>query len=86
MSKRHTNSLSPDELAALPEAALDTADIPALDAAFWQNARVVMPGGKRQVTLRLDTEVLDRFKAGGRGWQTRINAVLRAYVEARRKR
>jgi uncharacterized protein (DUF4415 family) len=32
---------------------------------------------KAQVTLRLDTEVLEHFKAGGPGWQTRINAVLR---------
>jgi len=85
MNKRYTKPLSPEELAALPDKAVDTSDIPPLDAAFWQNARVVMPGGKRQVTLRLDAEVLDRFKAGGRGWQTRINAVLRAYVEARRE-
>lgn len=33
---------------------------------------------KKQVTLRLDADVLDRFKATGPGWQTRINAVLRA--------
>jgi uncharacterized protein (DUF4415 family) len=32
---------------------------------------------KAQVTLRLDTEVLEHFKAGGPGWQTRINAVLK---------
>ncbi len=35
---------------------------------------------KRQVTLRLDGDVLDRFKAGGKGWQTRINAALRGVV------
>jgi len=32
---------------------------------------------KRQVTLRLDSEVLDRFRAAGPGWQSRINAALR---------
>ena len=32
---------------------------------------------KQQVTLRLDREVLDRFRAGGAGWQSRINEVLR---------
>jgi len=86
MNKRYTEPLSPEELAALPDEAVDTSDIPPLDAAFWRDARVVMPGaGKRQVTLRLDAEVLDRFKAGGRGWQTRINAVLRAFVEAQRE-
>ena len=35
---------------------------------------------KAQVTLRLDTEVLEHFKAGGRGWQTRINAALKRAV------
>lgn len=35
---------------------------------------------KRQVTLRLDAEVLDHFKADGRGWQTRINAALRRAI------
>ena len=46
-----------------------------------------MPGeGKRQLTLRLDAEVLDWFKAEGKGgYQTRINAVLRAFVEAQRE-
>ena len=85
MNKRYTNPLLPEELAAMPDAAVDTSDIAPLNAAFWQNARVVMPSGKRPVTLRLDAEVLGRFEAGGRGWQTRINAVLRAYVEARRE-
>ena len=85
MNKRYTKPLSPEELAAMPDAAVDISDIAPPDAAFWQNARVVMPGGNRQVTLRLDAEVLDRFKAGGPGGPTRINAVLRAYVEARRE-
>jgi uncharacterized protein (DUF4415 family) len=45
-----------------------------------------MPGaGKLQLTLRLDAKVLDWFKAQGKGYQTRINAVLRSYVEAHRE-
>ena len=35
---------------------------------------------KRQVTLRLDPDVIDRFRAGGAGWQSRINAALRKAV------
>lgn len=35
---------------------------------------------KRQVTLRLDPEVIDRFRDGGPGWQSRINAALRKAV------
>ena len=37
---------------------------------------------KSQITLRLDTEVLEWFKTQGRGYQTRINAILKAYKEA----
>ena len=58
MNKRCDKPLSPEELAALPDEAVDTSDIPALDAAFWKNASVMMPGGgKRQLTLRLDQDV-----------------------------
>jgi len=48
----------------------------------WKNARVVWPQGKAPVTLRLDKDIIAWFKARGRGYQTRINAVLRAFVEA----
>ena len=87
MKKRYDKPLSAGDLAALPDKAIDTSDIPPLGEAFWRNARVAMPGqGKRQLTLRLDAEVLDWFKARGKGYQTRINAVLKAYVEAQRER
>lgn len=57
-----------------------------IDEDFWRQARVVMPGEepKTPVTIRLDADVLAWFKAQGRGYQTRINAVLRSFVEARR--
>lgn len=42
--------------------------------------------GKKQVTLRLDPDILAHFRAQGRGWQTRINAVLRSYLEAEQRR
>jgi uncharacterized protein (DUF4415 family) len=47
-------------------------------------ARQGLPATPRKaaISLRLDAEVLDWFKARGRGYQTRINAVLRAYMEA----
>lgn len=43
------------------------------------------PLPKRQLTLRLDDDVVAYFKAQGRGYQTRMNAVLRAYVEAQQR-
>ena len=86
MQKQYDKPLSPEELAALPDTEVDTSDISPLDQAFWNNARVVMPGqGKRQLTLRLDGDVLDWFKAQGKGYQTRMNAVLRSYYEVHRE-
>jgi len=61
---------------------IDYSDIPEVDAAFFENAPVVVPPGKKQVTVRLDSDVLTWLKGQGRGYQTRINAILRAYYEA----
>jgi uncharacterized protein (DUF4415 family) len=55
------------------------------DADFWKGARVILPQGKHPVTLRVDKDVLDWFKAHGRRYQSRMNAVLRSYMEAHRK-
>ena len=62
-------------------------DAPAreVDEEFWREARVVMPPGKTSVHLRVDNDVLEWFKEQGRGHLTRMNAVLRAYMEARRQ-
>ena len=51
---------------------------------FWKSARVVMPPGKTSVHLRLDRDIVDWFRARGKGHLTRMNAVLRAYVEAQK--
>ena len=52
----------------------------------WSNARVELPGPKQQLTVRLDKDVIDWFRSQGRGYQTRMNAVLRRFVEAQRER
>jgi len=49
---------------------------------WFRHARILEPQPKMPVSLRLDKDVLNWFKARGRGYQTRINAVLRAYVES----
>jgi uncharacterized protein (DUF4415 family) len=53
---------------------------------FWDNAKVMLPETKQQITLRLDPEVIRFFKRTGKGYQSRMGAVLRSYVEAKRKR
>ena len=62
----------------------DAPEAESLGAEFWSSARVVMPAGKTSVHLRLDSDVVDWFKANGKGHLTRMNAVLRAYVEAQK--
>jgi uncharacterized protein (DUF4415 family) len=52
----------------------------------WESTILLGPvPRKRDVHIRLDADVLDWFRAQGKGYQTRINAVLRAFVEARRR-
>jgi uncharacterized protein (DUF4415 family) len=57
---------------------------PELDAAWFRRAKIVIPEPKKAVSIRLDRDVMEWFRRRGRGYQTRINAVLRAYVEAQR--
>jgi uncharacterized protein (DUF4415 family) len=56
-------------------------DIRPTDESFWAEARVVMPKRKETVTMRLDADLLTWFRRK-RGYQTRINAILRAYMNA----
>ena len=56
-----------------------------LPADFWDKAEVKFPVSKQPVNLRIDADILEFFKEGGRGYQTRIHAVLRSYVDAQRR-
>lgn len=47
----------------------------------WSNATIVYPVSKNAISIRLDSDVLEFFKATGKGYQSRINAVLRHYVQ-----
>ncbi len=67
------------------EAARADPDALPTSAEDWTQAKLVLPPGKEPVTLRLDRDVLAWFRGRGRGYQTRINAVLRAFMEARGK-
>ncbi|MBF0166432.1 MAG: BrnA antitoxin family protein [Alphaproteobacteria bacterium] len=57
---------------------------PILDEDWFRNAEIVFPPGKSAVSLRLDKDVLSWFKRQGRGYQSRMNAVLRAYMDAQK--
>ncbi len=52
---------------------------------FWDTAEPVAPETKEQITLRLDPDVLRHFRSTGKGYQSRINAVLKSYVQAQKR-
>ncbi len=60
---------------------IDTSDLPELTESFWANAIMGSPLRKRLISLRLDKDVIDWFKDAGPNYQTRINQVLRTYME-----
>jgi uncharacterized protein (DUF4415 family) len=77
----------------LPDETIDYSDIPELGPEFWRDATVSfgLPAPKSSVTIRLDSDVIEWFKANsskdgkpGRGYQTAMNAVLKAYVKAQK--
>ena len=72
-------------LDAMKDADIDYSDIPKQGRDFFEGA-VLWPGPKQQITLRLDPDVLAYFRGQGRRYQTRINAVLRKYVEVQKRR
>jgi uncharacterized protein (DUF4415 family) len=64
---------------------IDTSDIAPLDESFFANARLRMPKKRVPVTVSVDSEVLEWFKAQGEEFQNRINAALRIYAEAHKE-
>src|ERR1700691_6118023 len=61
---------------------IDYSDFPELGDEFFTKATVPWPPVKQQLTIRLDADVLNWLKANGRGYQTRINRILRAAMES----
>ena len=89
MNKKFTSNDSLtdwERLDALDDADIDFSDIPEITPEMFAQAVVRhgigLPTRKQQVTLRIDSDVLTWFRGQGRGYQTRINALLRAYMEA----
>lgn len=71
-----------EAVAAMPDEDIDYSDAPYLPDAVWMRAATQLPHTKKQITLRIDAEVLEFFKHTGKRYQSRMNAVLRSYVEA----
>ena len=85
MKKTSTTTKSKTEwkrLQSLRDDEIDFSDIPKIDPKVFKKMVIRMPKPKELVSLRIDPEVLGWFRRGGKRYQTRINAVLRSYVEA----
>lgn len=67
------------KLAAMPDEAIDLSEMPELDEAFWKQAvrNPFYKPVKKQITLRLDADVIAWLRRGGKGYQTKANALLR---------
>lgn len=76
-------AMSDSEIARRAAADPDAGLIP---PGFWDTAQVIEPEGTEQITLRLPRRVISHFKATGKGYQTRISAVLASYVDATTKK
>lgn len=61
-------------------------DSPATTKAFWKDAKIFMPHHKVHISLRLDEDIIEYFKKDGAGYQSRINAVLKAYVNSHQEK
>jgi len=69
-------------LEAMRDEDIDFSDIPELSEAFFKNAVIRLPKAKAKVCIRLDQDILEWFRSQGKGYQTKINAVLRAFMES----
>lgn len=72
MTDAEIERTAPDELPFLPDS-------------FWKNAHVVVPSPKEAISFRVDADVLAWFRAAGARYQSRMNAVLRTYVDEMRQ-
>lgn len=65
----------------IEQAVREDPDAELLDAEWFRTAELVVPSSeKTRINIRLDEDIVDYFKQQGRGYQTRINDVLKAYV------
>lgn len=60
---------------------IDYSDIPETTKEFWADAELLMPTQKTAISIRLDNKIIEYFKRTGSGYQSKINAVLKAYVK-----
>ena len=81
LDPEHPPALTPAQAKRLKAIPIDYSNIPELSDDFWTSHPPAARETKEQITLRLDKHVVEFFRAQGLHYQTRINAVLRTYVD-----
>ncbi len=82
LDQKDSRRLTPAEARRLDRTPIDYSDIPPLEDEFFAKAKAAWPPAKHQLTIRLDADMLDWLKANGRGYQMRINRILRPAMES----
>ena len=82
---RKTSKTDWSRIKSMKDKNIDFSDIPELNDDFFEEA-VLWPGKKKQITIRLDPDIVDFYKKTGPGYQSRINKVLRRYMEVYHRR
>jgi len=86
VGKVHSKQFGPDGYADAPKDIDKAIEESVRIADFLPPLEELKRNTKRVITLRLDQDVLDWFRSGRKGYQTRINTVLRAYMQAHSKK
>ena len=76
------NAFTDDEIERM---AIEDEENPATTEADWAEGFVALPPRKTRIHASVDSDVVEWFRSQGRGYQTRMNAVLRRYMEAQKK-
>ncbi len=72
-----------DKLDRKKDSEIDTSDVPEPGKSFFKKAVLQLPKPKKMVSIRLDEDVLSWYKKQGKGYQTKINEILKMYMRAK---
>ncbi len=72
-----------ERLSTMSDEEIDLSENPELGESFFSNAALRMPEPKKSVSIRIDKDVIEWYKRQGPGYQTRMNTVLRMYMQAK---
>ena len=73
------------EITAIKNSDIDCSDISKQNDTFWANAELKMPHNKDKITVRIDHDIIEWLKSQGKGYQSKINGILRQFMLAKQR-